>query len=372
MSIHFSKFRSCVLVATLAVFTTVFSVAPNRAFAQDACTKAWDEANASSQEAETAFKANKFAEAEELFKTATGRWLAASQQCKDKNSEIAKANSEVAKESAAISKKNIGNQSCVSAEQAVSSKFKEAIALFEKKQWQEAADGFAAVTSMFNKVAADCPGPVGDVAKQNAEVVSRNQAAALTNLKNAKIASTNAVVTSKCEADVTQANTLGQSFSAAEKSRDFTAMSNAANELDVIYKKIRSECADNDKAKVEFDERIKALIDVKKQIPACGDAYKAVMSTRDKLKGYAAQAGGGFNDVVRIYRGDVRKAQTVCFGTIFDANDTANDSEADLLEDERACLPALRRISAKAAGAPASANCKSRVFVEVEKAAKAK
>jgi hypothetical protein len=369
---HFSLLRTRIFIVTLAAFSALMSLTSSGVFAQDACTKAWDEANASSQEAETAFKASKFAEAEELFKTATGRWLVASQQCKDKNSEIAKSNSDVAKESAAIAKKNIGNQGCVAAEQAASGKFKEAIALFEKKQWQEAADGFATVSGMFNKVAADCPGPVGDVAKQNAEVVSRNQAAALTNLKNAKIASTTAVVTSKCEADVSQANALGQNFSTAEKTRDFTAMSNVANELDVIYKKIRTECADNDKAKVEFDERIKALVDVKKQIPACGDAYKAVMSTRDKLKGYAVQAGGGFNDVVRVYRGDVRKAQNVCFGTIFDANDTANDSEADLLEDERSCLPALRRISAKAAGAPGSANCKSRVFIEVEKAAKAK
>jgi hypothetical protein len=357
----------------LLFFTLISCLSGQRlAFAQDECAKFWDDANLATKEAETAFNASKFTQAEALFKVAAERWESASLKCKDKNSETAKSNAAVANESVAISKKNSANQVCVAAEQAASAKFKEAIALFEKKEWQQAADGFGNVSNLFNKVATDCPGPVGNIAKQNAEVVARNQAAALTNLKNAKLATTDAVVTQKCEGDVAQANKLGQNFSAAEKARDFAALSNIANELDTVYKKIRAECADNDKAKTEFDERIKALIDVKKQIPTCGDAYKTVMNAREKLKAFGTTAGSGFNDLVRIYRGDVRKAQNVCFGGIFDANDAANDSEADLIDDERSCLPALRRITSKNKSAPPSANCKSKLFMEVEKAAKAR
>jgi tetratricopeptide (TPR) repeat protein len=339
--------------------------------AQDVCAKAWDDAASKTQEAEAMFKAGKYSEAEEAFKVATGRWIIAGQQCKDKNSETAKANAEAARESANIAKKNSANQVCINGEQAASSKFKEAIALFEKKDWQAAADAFASVSTMFNKVAIDCPGPIADVAKQNAEVVLRNQAAALTNLKNTRLASTTAVVGSQCEADVASANKLGEAFAASEKSRDFPSMSKVSDELDIVYKKIRNECAANDKAKVEFDERIKALADVKKQIPPCNEAYKAVTATRQQLKNYASQASSaGFSDTVRKFRNDVRKAQNTCFGTIYDANDPGNDNEADLLDDERGCLPALRPIVAKSTGAPTSANCKSKLFIEVEKSAK--
>ncbi len=337
------------------------------------CTSVWDEAAAKNKEAETAFNNGKFVEAEELFKVATGRWLVAGQQCTGKNSDTAKANAELARESAAVAKRNHANQVCVAAEQNASNKFKEAIALFDKKDWQAAADGFGNVVGLFNKLGVDCPGPIGDLAKKNAEVVARNEAAATTNLKNAKLSATTAMVSGQCEGDVTAANKLGQNFSAAERGRDFPAMTSLANQLETLYKKIRLECADNDKAKTEFDERLKAMADVKKQIGPCGDAHKTAITTRDRLKSFAnLPASTGYNDVVRKFRADVRLAQNVCFGSIFDAKDTANDSEADLLEDERLCLPALRKIAAKASGAPASANCKSRLFVEVEKTAKAK
>jgi tetratricopeptide (TPR) repeat protein len=344
------------------VLAVALVAASQAAHADEAsCKLAWDSAQARSQKAETMSVENNFTDAEGHVVAAIDLWGKAALECSDTNADKAKANQKTSQEGLVILRKNIVVKRCAAIERAATARSNEANKAFEAKNWEQAASIFEDAGNQFAKSQAECEVVAPGVFKRNADMMAANKTSALKNSGNA--AGSNV----QCKTLADDVNRQSALFDDGIRTSTADKLMNVASDLEKAVAKLKQDCQLKPDLQTALDKQMKEFATSKQQVQMCNDGVIATQSGREKLIAYINQAPSGsqFSDTAKKFQTDRKRAQTQCFGQSLDWLRSMADTDTDLINEEKACLPALRKLAqSPSAMALSAVPCKTAVFTE--------
>ncbi len=348
-------------VKALALATSLIAVLPSAHADEASCKLAWDTAQARSQKAETLSIENNFTDAEGHIVAAIDLWGKAALECSDSNSDKARANQKTSQDGLVILRKNIVVKRCAAIEQAATARSNEANKAFEAKNWEQAASLFEDAGNQFTKSQAECEAVAPGAFKRNADMMVANKNSALKNSTNAGGSSL------QCKALADDVNRQSALFDDGIKTSTADKLMNVASDLEKAVAKLKQDCQLKPDLQTALDKQMKDFATSKQQVQLCNDGVIATQTGREKLIGYISQtpSGSQFADAAKKFQTDRKRAQTQCFGQSLDWLRSMADTDTELINEEKACLPALRKLAQNPSAMALSAvPCKTAVFTE--------